>query len=199
MTFQQERNPTGLDISTRRVKIGLDLDGVLIDKPPFVPKRLLEWLVRAHKDRGLAYRFPKSKLEQQIRILSHYYLFRPPIRKSLEFAKSLANTNRYELYIISGRYSFLKDRTKQLLKKHQADSLFKKAIINLGDEQPHLFKEKMIKKLAIDIFVDDDLPLAQYLAKSMPPVKIFCLDQQQRPGFRADVCLIQALEEILDR
>jgi len=41
--------------------IGLDLDGILVDKPPFVPKRLLEWLVRSHRTEKLAYRYPQQK------------------------------------------------------------------------------------------------------------------------------------------
>jgi hypothetical protein len=63
-----------------KIKIGFDLDGVIIGKPPFMPKYLMERLVRK-KGYGLVYRFPKSKIEKYIRWLSHFPLLRPPIKK----------------------------------------------------------------------------------------------------------------------
>lgn len=161
------------------IKIGLDLDGVIIDKPPLVPKKLLEWLVRSYKNKGLAYRYPISRFEQLIRWLSHHPLFRPPIRENLEFIKKIAKKKKYKLYLISGRYSFLEDRTWQWLRKHKVENLFEEIFINLKNEQPHLFKEKMIKNLKIDIFIDDDLPLASYLSQAIPKTKTFCLDQER--------------------
>lgn len=163
----------------RGVKIGLDLDGVIIDKPPLVPKKLLEWLVHSHKNKGLAYRYPISWFEQLIRWLSHSPFFRPPIEPNLKFIKKLAKNKNYKLYLISGRYSFLKDRTWEWLKRHKIENLFEKIFINLKNEQPHLFKEKMIKNLKIDIFIDDDLLLTSYLSQAIPKTKIFCLDQER--------------------
>jgi len=115
----------------------------------------------------------------------------------LEFVKKLKTAKSYQLYLISGRYSFLKTRTDQWLRQHKIDNLFEGVFINLNNEQPHFFKEKMVKKLAIDIFVDDDLPLAEYLAKSIPQTKVFCFDQKKKKQSCFSVFLIDSLEEIL--
>ena len=161
------------------IKIGLDLDGVIVDKPPLISKNLLEWLVRSHQNKDLAYRFPESKIEQWLRVFTHQPLFRPAIKKNLEFVKKLAADKKYKLYLISGRYSFLENRTAQWLKHHQLEGLFEKVLINLKNEQPHLFKEKMIKKMKIDIFIDDDEPLVNYLSSHFPKTKIVYLESDE--------------------
>ena len=178
------------------IRIGFDLDGVIVDKPPLIPKKLLEWLVRLHQNKKLAYRFPKSKLEQKIRILSHHLFLRPPIKKNLEFIKKIAKNKKCQLYLISGRYAFLKKRTDQWLKHYQINNLFKKTLINLKNEQPHLFKKKQIKDLKIDIFIDDDLPLASYLSKTLPKTKIFCFDHKKDKQLPL---IIESLKEVFSK
>ncbi|MBL7150386.1 hypothetical protein ISS86_00465 [Candidatus Microgenomates bacterium] len=154
-----------------QIKIGFDLDGVIIDKPPLISKGLLEWLVRSHQNKKLAYRYPLLP-ERLVRWLSHHPLLRPAIKENLEFIKKIAKNKKYKLYLISGRYSFLAGRTQQWLKKHQIYNLFEGIFINLKNEQPHLFKTQKIKSLRIDIFIDDDLPLVKHLKKEVKKTKI---------------------------
>jgi len=158
---------------SKKIKIAFDLDGVIIDKPPFIPKKLLEWLFKGTKKDGLHYRFPATKFEQWIRKLSHFWLFRPPIKKNIEFIKKLAKNPKYELYIVSGRYSFLEKETEIWLTKRGLGKILKKVYINVTDNQPHLFKEKILKSLKPQIFVDDDSFLTDYLVEKIPNQKIF--------------------------
>ena len=141
--------------------LGFDLDGVLADKPPFIPKRWLEYLFRGKKN-GLHCRYPKTELEIWIRKLSHFYLFRPPIKENVEFTKKLKKQG-YKLYLISGRYSFLKKETKAWIKKRKLDGVFEKVFINLNDKQPHLFKERIIRQLNLDYYFEDDKDTVDFL------------------------------------
>lgn len=167
-----------------KIKVAFDLDGVIIDKPPLIPKKLLEYLFRGNPDPNhLHYRYPKTKIEILIRKLSHFYLFRPPIKKNIEFIKKLAKDPKYELYIISARYSFLKNETANWLKKRKIDYLFEKVIINLEDKQPHIYKQDMLEKIKPITFVDDDALLADYLVERKLPVRVYCL-----PGKCGGVC-----------
>lgn len=157
-----------------KIKIAFDLDGVIIDKPPLIPKKLLERLFKGGNGRKLHYRFPKSKLERLVRKISHFYLFRPPIKSNIEFIEKLAKNSKYELYIISGRYSFLKKETDTWLKKRSIDKLFKEVFLNFDDQQPHLFKEEVVKRLKPDIFVDDDCLIVDYLNSKNLLTKVYC-------------------------
>jgi uncharacterized HAD superfamily protein len=156
----------------KKLKVGFDLDGVIIDKPFFVPKSIIEYLYRAHNGNHKKYRVPTCQLEILVRKLSHHWAFRLPLKKNLEQVKKIAQQPNIDAYIISGRYNFLENRTKQWFNVHHLNGLFKKVFINMSNDQPHLFKEKMIKKLSLDYFVDDDPVTWRYLVDKIKGVNI---------------------------
>jgi len=182
------------------IRIGLDLDGVIVDKPPGIPKGAIEWLVRSHTGKGLAYRFPTSRIERTIRWLSHAPLLRPPIKENLDALKKIIRHKGTKLYLISGRYAFLKDRTEKWLKCHQLSSCFERVMLNLENTQPHIFKEEKIRELDIQVFVDDDAPLVEYLSKKFPERRLLCLNKKNT-GKKETLSLqwIEKLEEAIPK
>lgn len=162
----------------KKIKIGFDLDGVIIDKPPFMPKSLLEFLYGGKRKKTLEYRFPHSYFEQKLRWLSHGSLLRPPIYKNLDAIKKLAKNNHYKLFVISSRYSFLKLRTDHWMKTHRINKLFEDIYLNLKNEQPHAFKERMIKKLKLDLFIDDDDLIVEYLKLRCHKTKVVSIKEK---------------------
>jgi len=66
-------------------------------------------------------------------------------------------------YIVTARYDFLKDDFEKWLIRLEAHNHLVASYHNKNDEQPHLFKERMIEKLGIDIFVEDNWDIVQYL------------------------------------
>lgn len=161
-------------------KIGFDLDGVLINKPPFITKSLLEWLVRSHNTTKLSYRYPKHNLERWTRWLSHHPIFRPPLKNNIRIVKKLSREEKCRLYAISSRYKFLEERTKEWFRYHRLNDVFESIYINLNNEQPHLFKERMIKKLKIEVFIDDDLHLIQYLRRRIIGIKVIHASERKK-------------------
>lgn len=153
------------------MKIGFDLDRVFINYPPFVPYFLIDWLYKNQNSQELAYRFPKSPFEQLIRQLSHLAVFRPQIKNNVQFINNFPNPSENQLYLISSRYKFLKSLTYRLLKKYNLLKPFFSINLNDHDEQPHLFKERLIKAKKIDLYVDDDLDLLKYLSKHCAKTK----------------------------
>ncbi|QQS39014.1 hypothetical protein IPM62_00130 [Candidatus Woesebacteria bacterium] len=159
-----------------KINIGIDLDGVIIDKPPIIPQKIIEWLYRSHKKRKLEYRFPK-KYEQYVRILSHHPLIRPPINTNIALIRKLAEDERYCVFAVSSRYSFLIKRTKQWINHYGINDLFEKIYLNENDDQPHVFKEAMINKLKIDILIDDDKALVNYLKRRFKNLRTVVVDK----------------------
>lgn len=150
------------------VRVGFDLDGVLVDGPPFVPSWLLELLYRGTKGKKLHYRIPSSKIEIWIRQLSHNSFFRPPVLKNIEILKQMTGN---ELFLITSRFSFLQKRTMNLLKLYGIDHLFKEIVLNSNDDQPHLFKLRTLERLKLDLFIDDDEDLLTFLKEKLPNTK----------------------------
>ncbi|MBN1169137.1 hypothetical protein JXA63_04575 [Candidatus Woesebacteria bacterium] len=141
--------------------IAFDLDGVVIGKPPLIPKNLIEFLYRGRINHKLSYRYPNSRLEIKIRKFSHFPYFRFPIKQNITLIKKLAKKNT--LYVISSRYSFLEQETFRWLDHYKVKKYFKKIILNTKDEKPHLFKLDKLKKLKPDIFIEDDPLIVNYL------------------------------------
>lgn len=162
-------------------RVGFDLDGIIIDKPPLIPKKLIEWFFRGSQE-NLNYRFPKTKIEQLIRKFSHFYLFRPPIKKNIALIKKIHQQKKHDLYLVSSRYSFLQKETQFWLKKRKIDGLFEKIYLNTEDSQPHLFKEKKLKRLELDFYFEDDELIVDYLDRKLKNIQIFLVDDRGKHG-----------------
>ena len=152
--------------SLKNIKIAFDLDGVLADKPPLVPKALLEYLFRGGTKRDLHYRYPRARLEISLRKLSHFYLFRPPIKRNIALLRRVKEAGA-KVYLVSSRYSFLEKETKIWLKKRGLANIFEKVFLNLKDEQPHLFKEKVLRGIEPDFYLEDDQLVVDYLKRKI--------------------------------
>lgn len=158
-------------------RVGFDLDGIFIDSPPIVPKKIVEFLYKK-SNKTLYYRIPGG-FEKKIRILSHHPLLRPPIRDNINALSDIDHRGALTI-LISSRFSFLKRRTDQLMRRYELETLFKKIHFNSQDEQPHIFKDRIIKQEKIGKFVDDDLDLLLYLAQRNPRVDFFLLSGAAR-------------------
>jgi len=161
------------------MKIGFDLDKVFINTPPLIPNAVINKLYKQRDNGVLLYRIP-TRPEQLFRKAVHAPFLRQPIKNNLAFLKELSKDHKNQLYLISSRFNFLKPETTKLVKKYQLDKIFDELYFNYDNKQPHEFKNEILKKLKLDIFVDDDLSLVRYVAKNNPKTKFFWYDQQAK-------------------
>lgn len=180
------------------MRIGFDLDGIFIDTPPFVPKKVIEWLYRERANHVLSYRMP-SKFERLIRKLSHHSVFRPHIEKNIRFVKQRTVKNAHSYYLISGRFGFLKNQTDRVLAKYGLAVPFDKIYLNESSKQPHLFKRAVLRRLRIDRYVDDDLPLLMFLARKQPNVTFFWLNKKLRRKLRTNLFALTSLADVVKK
>jgi hypothetical protein len=178
------------------MKIGFDLDKIFIDYPPFVPASIIDSIYKKKTENTLLYRIPKRP-EQILRRFTHYPFFRPAIKENILFLRKISSLKKHQYYLISGRFGFLRKTTEQLLKKHTFDKIFNKMFFNFDNKQPHVFKEKVINSLHLDCYIDDDLPMLEYLAKKNTKTKFFWLSGQTKinPKF-PNITKIHTLSEI---
>ncbi|HYK09103.1 MAG TPA: hypothetical protein VEW42_06440 [Candidatus Eisenbacteria bacterium] len=157
------------------MNIGFDLDGIFVHLPPILPAWVIERLYRERNQTQLHYRIP-GEIEKRIRILSHASLLRPPIKENILFAKNLSHSKKYTFFLVSSRFGFLKQQTEKIIRKYGIDKIFHKIYFNYDNEQPHIFKDRIIKKMKISLFIDDDIYLLTYLAKENPTTQFFWLN-----------------------
>ncbi len=177
------------------MKIGFDLDKVFVNTPLFVPDKLINKLYKKRDNGTLLYRIPGYP-EQLLRKVSHLPIFRPQIKNNIEFLKNISKENN-KFYLISSRYKFLEKETNQIIKKYGLDKIFNSLHFNYNNEQPHLFKNNVLKKLNLDLYVDDDLSLLKYVAKYNPKTKFFWLNHKnEKQKLPKNIIEISKLEEI---
>ncbi len=104
------------------------------------------------------------------------------MKDNIKFVQTLGKNSKHELFLISGRYSFLGNLSQKILTKYGLISPFKKIYLNSKNEQSHLFKARMIKEEKIQLFVDDDADLINYLHTAVPELQV-CLC---RPPLKLD-------------
>ena len=160
----------------KALKVGFDMDGVILYNPiRFVrpiAKLFKPFKSALLKQKKESFYFPKSKIEQFLFRLLHKTSFIP--NSALKDIKKLVRAKKIKAYIITGRYSFLTKDYETWLKKIKAETIFDKCYQNKEDLQPNEFKEKMIKKLNLDVYVEDNWDIIQKL-NHHTPAKIFWL------------------------
>lgn len=177
------------------MNIGFDLDNIFISTPPFVPKKIIDRLYKKRDNGVLLYRIP-SIPEQLFRRSTHIPLLRPAIKDNLEFLRRISKKDN-RLYLISSRFKFLEKRTAKLVKRYGLDKIFDEMYFNFENAQPHIFKNEIIKKLDLDLYIDDDLSLIKHVAKDNAKTRFFWLKTKPETQVLPDNILkISKLEEI---
>jgi len=178
------------------MNIGFDLDRIFIDTPPFVPDWLINKLYK-EKDNGiLLYRIPGT-LEQKIRQLSHARYLRPAMQKNIAILKDLAKSKNHTIFLISGRFGFLQKQTEKIMQRYGLSDFFSQTYFNLKNEQPHEFKDRMVREKKIDLFVDDDLSLLKYLAYRNSSKNFYWLNDRATATIGKNLHAIKQLQNIL--
>ena len=67
---------------------------------------------------------------------------------------------------------------------------------NYDNKQPHEFKNEIIKKLNLDVLVDDDLQLLEYLTDKNPKAKFFWLNGKFSKPLKKNLFAIKRLSEL---
>lgn len=177
------------------MNIGFDLDKIFINHPPFIPSWLIEKLYKEKSDGELLYRIP-TLLEQKARQWSHHYLLRTPIKKNIEIVRKMINNKKNNYYLISSRFGFLQQQTNIIVAKYKLKEMFQTLYFNFDNQQPHLFKDTMIKKLKIEKYIDDDLPLLEYLAQKNPKTVFYWLNSKRNGPIKKNIYAITQIDKI---
>ncbi|MEO8581256.1 MAG: glycosyltransferase family 4 protein [Patescibacteria group bacterium] len=156
-------------VKTRKVKkkplrVGFDFDGVIMYNPARIIRPVVSFFKRkrilVHR-KELDFFIPKIPLHQAFFWLLHQSSLFPAL--NLKEIQDLVESGEIEAYVITGRFSFLKPDFERWMKKINAKKIFKGCYSNELDEQPHLFKARKINELKLDVFIEDNWDIVNYL------------------------------------
>jgi len=146
------------------LKVGFDLDGVLLYNPARIVRPIISSMkkkkVILHRDQ-LEFYVPEPGIGQFFWELLHKSSMW--LAPGFEQIADLKKQKLIEPYLITGRFGHLQEDYLKWKEKMRANQLFKKSFMNDLNEQPHLFKERLIKELGLDVFIEDNWDIVQYL------------------------------------
>ncbi len=186
---------------TATIKVGFDLDGVLA-------RHCLDYFwfkIRKQKESGLianggmSHFYPKNRWEKLV-LKTINYLRRISFSDKNKI-KTWSNLGDFQLFLITARFSFLKQLTLDWLECNNLTNLFSQIVINKEDQDPIQFKSLAINTEGLDVFIDDDLEVLEKLAVSTK-AKLFWLIpgwRQKAENKRKDIVVISSIEEALKK
>ncbi|MBD3250402.1 MAG: hypothetical protein GF381_02430 [Candidatus Pacebacteria bacterium] len=159
---------------TKPLRVGFDLDGVLLYNPARLARPLISVLKKKHiaiDRKELEFYVPKPGWEQFFWELLHKSsIFIAP---GFGRIKKLKDQGLIEPYLVTARFNHLKKDFDNWKKKMEADQLFECCYLNEADEQPHLFKQRLIKELGLNVFIEDNWDIVNYLHRQCQQTDIF--------------------------
>lgn len=144
------------------LKVGFDLDGVLLYNPARIARPIIVFFKKIFLKKEVdKFHYPQTKIQKLIWLMLHKVVFGPAL--GYDELKKLIKSKKIKAYIITGRNESLKDDYNRWMKKLDAKKYFSGCFFNDKNEQPYLFKERMINKLKLDLYVEDNLDITSYL------------------------------------
>lgn len=144
------------------IKVGFDLDGVLLYNPARVIRPIMSFIKKFILKRDLnKFYYPKNNVEKFIWWFLHKSSVWPS--SGMDELIRLIKDKKIKAYIVSARYELLENDFTRWSHTLDPNGLFSGYYYNNKNDQPQLFKEKMIKKLKLDIFVEDNWDIVKHI------------------------------------
>ena len=115
--------------------------------------------------------YPKNKIEQLIWWLLHKSSLWPS--SGIKELIMLVKQKKINAYVVSARYELLEKDFTRWISVIDPDKDFSGYFYNNKNDQPQLFKEKMIEKLKLDIFIEDNWDIVNHLKKKIKVLWIY--------------------------
>jgi hypothetical protein len=147
------------------ISVGIDFDGVLAYNPFRVIRAPITFVKRnVFKNKKTEFYIPQNGIERTVWKVLHESSIFPA--QGVGRLQRMVDDGIIEAHLVTARYSFLRDNLFKWLDKHQMKELFTSITINDHDEQPHLYKARVINENHFDYFIEDNLDVVDHLIKT---------------------------------
>jgi len=147
------------------LKVGFDFDGVILKNPlrnfRIFAKKLKVIKPYIFNQKKEPFYIPQTKIERFLWRILHWSSYK--IDESFYQIEKLIKEKRIKAYIVTARFSFLKDDFESWIKKINHKKIFAGIYMNKNNLQPDFFKIKMINSLDLDFFVEDNFDIIERL------------------------------------
>ena len=156
----------------KQLRVGFDLDGVLLYNPARIIRPLMSFVKKYILKRDLnKFYYPKNRIEKFIWWFLHKSSLWPS--SGIKDLIKLIEQKKIKAYVVSARYELLENDFNDWIKIIDPNKKFSGYFYINKNDQPQFFKEKMINKLDLDIFVEDNWDIVKHLKMKNEKLKIY--------------------------
>lgn len=149
---------------SKPIRVGFDLDGVILYNPARIIRPLIKtWKAKVKKTNKVSFFVPQNRAQVLVWDLLHKSSMFPA--KGLDDITTLVQTGKIQAYIITARFGHLDQDTNRWFKKLNRNQVFTKCIRNQHNKQPHIFKAEMASKYQLHYFVEDNFDIVSHLSQ----------------------------------
>jgi hypothetical protein len=149
--------------SMKAIRVGIDFDGVLAYNPFRVVRAPVTYVKRKIlRQKTTRFYIPQTGVEKALWTILHESSIFPA--KGVHLLKELVREKKIDAHLVTARYSFLQKHLYEWLKRNTIEDVFSSITINTHDEQPHIYKEKVINQKKFDYFIEDNLDIVEHVA-----------------------------------
>lgn len=155
----------------KKIIVGLDFDGVVAYNPARLARLPISFVKRhVFGIQKLGFFVPKNPMERTLWALAHETSIIPA--NGISKLRTLARGGIIEAHLVTARFGFLEGHLMRFLKRWDLMDVFSTVTLNRKEEQPHLFKERMIRKKGFQYFVEDNWDIVNHLNHGKSPTEI---------------------------
>jgi hypothetical protein len=155
----------------RKIIVGLDFDGVVAYNPARLT-RLPIALIKKHLlgIHNVSFFVPKTPLQRGLWALAHESSMFPS--RGAQLLRDLTSQNVIEAHLVTSRFAFLEQNLYQFLNRWNLRQCFTSITLNKREEQPHKYKERVIRKMKFDYFLEDNWDIVAHLSSAVTDTEI---------------------------
>jgi uncharacterized HAD superfamily protein len=150
-------------MKSKLITVGVDFDGVLVYNPLRVIRAPVTFIKKkVFKNKRTHFYIPKNDFEKFAWTIFHESSIFPAL--GVDLLRERVEAGEIEAHLVTARYSFLQKNLYAWLDAHNLRKTFKTITINEKNEQPHLYKERIIKEHGFDYFIEDNFDIVEHTA-----------------------------------
>ena len=147
---------------TKPIQVGIDFDGVLAYNPFRVIRAPITYVKKkVFNQKRTRFYIPQSDFEKMLWTVLHESSIFPA--RGVDLLKEKVAAGEIEAHLVTARYSFLQKNLFAWLDQHELRDTFKTITINENDEQPHMYKARVVNEKGFDYFIEDNFDVVEHL------------------------------------
>lgn len=187
-------------MTKKKIIVGLDFDGVVAYNPARLARLPISFVKRhVFGIERVNFFVPHTALERSLWVLAHETSMFPSYGATT--LRRLVKDGTIEAHLVTARFAFLERHLERFLTIWGMHDVFKTITLNTNEEQPHLYKERMIKAGKFDHFIEDNWDIVSHISAKQTKTKIhwiYNILDRNRPYAYKYPYLERALRAVVD-